>query len=174
MSNISVLSQSVKFSDGLFCINDLHKASGGEKKHSPNYFIGLDSTKALIKTLIDNTGNPVIKTSAGRFGGTYVCEDLVYSYAMWISPEFQIKVIHAFKNQEKVKKSLDSIGAEVRKATASITSKLNMTALAIEEIKQHGSSWGAYGQAIKKAKKDAVKELDKLKDEIQLKLDLLS
>lgn len=93
-------------SEGRYSINDLHKASGAEHRHLPNYWIELQQTKDLIEEII-NTGFPVfqnggnapfspIVTRRGCKGGTYVCKELVYSYAMWISAAFALKVIRAY------------------------------------------------------------------------------
>lgn len=84
--------------DGRFCLNDLHVASGGADKDKPGNWSALDQTKALVaESLID--GNPAISpmvAKAGRYGGTFVCKELVYAYATWISPQFFLKVIRTF------------------------------------------------------------------------------
>jgi hypothetical protein len=49
-------------SHGRFCLNDLHKAAGGEKKHRPNYWLELQGTKDLIKFL--DSENPIADITA--------------------------------------------------------------------------------------------------------------
>lgn len=80
--------------EGRYRLNDLHKASGGEKRHSPSYWLDTQQTAGLID-LLNTTGKAVVSIE-GRNGGTYVCKELVYSYAMWISPEFSLQVIRAY------------------------------------------------------------------------------
>ena len=87
---------------GRYCLNDLHKASGNERKNEPSLFLGNKQTQALIQELTD-TGIPVSQqiqpVSVIRGGleqGTYVVKELVYAYAMWISAAFNLKVIRTF------------------------------------------------------------------------------
>jgi len=68
-------------------------------KFQPSNFLRLESTQALA-TAISNSShlmNSPIDLSRGRYGGTYVHEDLAIDYAAWISPEFKLAVYRAFK-----------------------------------------------------------------------------
>lgn len=101
-----------KDAQGRYSINDLHKAAGNERRHEPSLWLGLLQTKELIEEILNteipvfkngeesNTGipviNPPVASRKGRYGGTYVCKELVYSYAMWISAAFSLKVIRAY------------------------------------------------------------------------------
>lgn len=88
-------------SEGRFNLNDLHKAAGGNPKDKPTNFTRRDETKSLIVELANcsEMSNYVAPMSsvAGRYGGTFVVEDLVYTYAMWISPAFHLKVVRAYR-----------------------------------------------------------------------------
>jgi hypothetical protein len=89
--------------EGRYCLNDLHRAAGGEDRHAPWRFIRLETTSALADA-ISKTPDVVIKPidlSRGRYGGTYVHEDLAIDYAAWISPAFKLEVYRAFKESRK-------------------------------------------------------------------------
>ena len=98
MTSLLIGTSSIRQIDGLYSLNDLHKASGGEAKHRPGYFLTNDQTKALIVE-IQTAGIPAVKSAEGRNGGTYACKELVIAYAAWISPAFHLKVIRVFLAQ---------------------------------------------------------------------------
>ena len=94
MSNLQILTQSIRIFENLYALNDLHIASGGKSKHQSN-FVRLDTTKALIAE-IEKDNQHALKIIRGTNGGTYACEELVIAYAMWISPQFHLVVLRAF------------------------------------------------------------------------------
>lgn len=101
---------------GRYCLNDLHQAAGGEEKHKPPYWIRNAQTEQLITELqiCDSAPEPVNVLRGGIEQGTYVCKELVYSYAMWISPAFNLKVIRTFDTvagQQQVIRLADQVQA---------------------------------------------------------------
>jgi len=84
-------------SEGRFCLNDCHAASGGDPAKRPGSFLRSKQAKALIKEIncTDLCSLPVSLVE-GRNGGTYVVKELVYAYGMWTTPHFHLSVIRAF------------------------------------------------------------------------------
>ena len=102
---LTISNNTIGMKDGLYSLNDLHRASGNNKKHQASNFMRLENTKSLIDEIerssdVSNGTNSiaykVIQGGESQQQGTFVCRELVYSYAMWISPRFQLMVIRAF------------------------------------------------------------------------------
>tara|TARA_R110000782_G_scaffold180233_1_gene270758 strand:+ start:125 stop:631 length:507 start_codon:yes stop_codon:yes gene_type:complete len=85
-------------SSGRYSLNDLHKAAGGSIKHLPNKFMRSNSFGEVVDVLIaqKRAFEPVVKKQGRYTGGTWVCKELVYKYAMWVNAEFEIRVIQTF------------------------------------------------------------------------------
>ncbi len=103
---------------GRYCLNDLHQASGGAKRHQPSNWIRLDQTQELIAEIEKSSRSeegllrseeafrefperckelaPIEVLQGGFVQGTYAVKELVYAYAMWISPAFHVHVIRSY------------------------------------------------------------------------------
>jgi len=98
-ANISIGNVIIHQQDGLYSLNDLHKASGSSNKHRPSLFIANEQAKALIAEIeTDKAGIPALKITRGRYASTYACRELVIAYAAWISAAFHLQVIRVFLN----------------------------------------------------------------------------
>ncbi|MBB2157031.1 KilA-N domain-containing protein [Gluconacetobacter diazotrophicus] len=97
---LTILSISVRQdAEGRYCLNDCHRASGGDPNKRPGEWLRNAQSKALIVELEGDAGisaGPVNTLNDGKNNGTYVAKELVYAYAMWISPAFHLTVIRAF------------------------------------------------------------------------------
>lgn len=83
--------------DGRYCLNDFHKAAGGEAKHAPSRFTSTDSCAELVEELNREMGlASLVSQRGGKTPGTYVAKELVYAYAMWVSPKFHLHVIRTY------------------------------------------------------------------------------
>lgn len=97
---ITILDHAINMVDGLYSLNDMHKASGGDKKHQPSFFVRNQEVGDLAKEIEDSANLPntqvLRKINGGDKRGTYACKEIIYRYAMWISPKFALLVIRTF------------------------------------------------------------------------------
>lgn len=90
MNALSIGNSAIRQFDGLYSLNDLHKASGSDTKNAPAQWLRIDQTKALIAEINRCADMHIALKSkrGGEFQGTFACKEIVYAYAMWISPAF--------------------------------------------------------------------------------------
>jgi len=106
MTDLTILNTPIRTHGTFYCLNDLHKAAGGENRHRPSLWLGNQQTKELIEEIkhqaVDSSQSrnscfePIQTLRGGKMAGTYACKELVYAYAMWISAKFHLHVIRAF------------------------------------------------------------------------------
>ncbi|QTU82873.1 KilA-N domain-containing protein [Carnobacteriaceae bacterium zg-C25] len=100
--------------------NTLEFLGTWEKMNNPNFKLvefdgfrsqaGLNSFIMTPKKWIENTGAVGIKSSSGRYGGTYAHSDIAFEFASWISPEFKLYIIQDYqrlKQEEAYKNQID-------------------------------------------------------------------
>lgn len=58
---------------------------------------GLNNYRLSAKEWMTKTNAIGIISKAGRYGGTYAHRDIAFEFAMWISPEFKVYLIHEFQ-----------------------------------------------------------------------------
>jgi len=131
-------------SEGRYSINDLHKAAGAKEKDKPSNWLRSEKTIELINTILNaqiRAFNPV-DSYKGRYGGTYVCKELVYAYATWISSEFFLKVISAYdalvsgdtEKAESIAKTTVDDRTPLRSLVNRIMGKYGMTYQAVYKL----------------------------------------
>ncbi len=145
---------------GRYSLNDLHKAAGSSIASLPNKFMRQESVKNVIAVLnAQNRAFEPVSIKRGRYtGGSWVCKELVYKYAMWVDAEFEVKVIQTF---DEISRASRSIGG---------MQKLN-DLVAQAELANAKASIHASGLAKHKSikKQNAIKISDEI-ESIQLKL----
>lgn len=135
MSNLQILNNSIRTLDNLYSLNDLHLASGNDSKHRPSLFIRLETTKDLINEISKEVRSTdlIFKTLRGRnIQGTWACEELVLSYAMWISPKFHLIVLRAFLAMHK---------GEVKQQQLTLPKPEKKYAFELTESELQGLTW---------------------------------
>ena len=95
--NIQISNVTIRQTENqLYNLNDLHKASGGQDAQRPTFWLRNQQTQELIAEIEAQGGVAVTTSQGGKNRGTFVCKELVYAYATWISAKFFLLVIRTF------------------------------------------------------------------------------
>lgn len=98
MNSIQISNVAIRqTSNNLYNLNDLHRASGGEKRFQPANWLRNAQTVDLINFLKNEelqSEEEIIQSKQKH--GTFVCKELAYAYATWISAKFFLLVIRTF------------------------------------------------------------------------------
>ena len=132
--------------NGRFSLNDLHKASGGQIRHLPNKFMASKSFNEVVNLLIaeNSAFKPVVRKTGRYGGGTWICKELVYKYAMWVSASFEIEVIRTF---DKAKNEVHDTMQALNELTKKIESDKDVASFCGKELAKY--------KRIKKENKEA-------------------
>lgn len=159
MPNLSILDHDIRESSGLYCLNDLHQASGGALNQDPIDFLKINQTTELVGE-IQKSGIAAYKIQKGKNGGSYACKQLLLAYAAWISPRVQLAVINALLDvqQDSSQSHFSSIFNGLRQGryiittsgegSAIINSMDGYTYLPEEEVERMRSNYSSLQQKL--------------------------
>ena len=78
---------------------------------------------------IKNTNAIGIKSSAGRYGGTFAHKDIAFEFATWLSPEFKLYLIKEFQRLKEDENKKLSLGWDVKRELAKVNYKIHTDAI---------------------------------------------
>jgi hypothetical protein len=81
----------VRLTGRFWCLNDMHKAAGGDPNKRPSDWLVSKQAKELIDILTTGNSGSLVETIEGRKGGTWADRRIAISYAKYLSPEFHAK-----------------------------------------------------------------------------------
>jgi hypothetical protein len=92
-----------------FCLNDLQSFYPNRRIDFWLKSQGTQEFVALVeRDIIPPNGGiktPAIVAKRGKGGGTYAQELVAMEFCMWLSPEFKLEVIKAYRNQREIKEN---------------------------------------------------------------------
>ena len=80
---------------------------------------------------INSTNSIGIRSSAGRYGGTYAHKDIAFEFASWLSPEFKLYLIKEFQRlKEQEKQTTQSLEWQIKRSLAKTNYRIHTDSIA--------------------------------------------
>jgi len=113
-----------------------------EKLHNPNFNVtefgnirneaGSNAFILSSSNWIQKTNAIGIRSSAGRYGGTFAHRDIAFEFATWLSPEFKLYLIKEFQRLKHEENKKLELGWDVKRQLTKINYRIHTDA-----IKEH-------------------------------------
>ena len=97
---------------------------------------GINRFLLSAKKWIDMTNAIGIKSSSGRYGGTYAHPDIAFHFCLWLSPTFQLYISKEFqrlKKQEAIEQN-ELLGWNMKRTLAKVNYKIHTDAIKMHLI----------------------------------------
>ena len=80
---------------------------------------------------INSTNSIGIRSSTGRYGGTYAHKDIAFEFASWLSPEFKLYLIKEFQRlKEQEKQTTQSLEWQIKRSLAKTNYRIHTDSIA--------------------------------------------
>ncbi len=110
-----------------------------EKMYNPNFNVmefnnirneaGSNGYILSSSKFIQKTNAIGIKSSAGRYGGTYAHKDIAFEFATWLSPEFKLYLIKEFQRLKAEENERLSLDWDVKRQLTKINYRIHTDAI---------------------------------------------
>lgn len=115
-----------------------------EQLHNPNFnVIEFHNIKNEVGTngfiisssmWIKKTNAIGIRSSLGRYGGTFAHKDIAFEFATWLSPEFKLYLIKEFQRLKEAENHRSSLDWDVKRELAKVNYKIHTDAIKMNLI----------------------------------------
>lgn len=110
-----------------------------EKMHNPDFNVmefnnikneaGSNGYILSSSKFIQKTNAIGIRSSTGRYGGTYAHKDIAFEFATWLSPEFKLYLIKEFQRLKNEENERLTLGWDVKRQLTKINYKIHTDAI---------------------------------------------
>ncbi|MBP9770793.1 KilA-N domain-containing protein [Candidatus Gracilibacteria bacterium] len=110
-----------------------------EKLHNPDFNlmefhkikneVGTNGFIVSSSMWIKSTNAIGIRSSTGRYGGTFAHKDIAFEFATWLSPEFKLYLIKEFQRLKEDENNRLSLGWNIKRELAKVNYKIHTDAI---------------------------------------------
>lgn len=86
---------------------------------------------------ISSTNAIGIRSTSGRYGGTFAHKDIAFEFASWVSPEFKLYIIKDYQRLKEDENSRLSLDWNVRRALSKVNYKIHTDAQKTFDHRRH-------------------------------------